>query len=104
MVMADTRHYNRSITDVYYNTDSIRAVAADANRSMTGAVQEQWIFDQFDQSKARGAQWRLLMQQVRRLPLPMALSSRQVVFGTVNYTTATNGSTGAAALGDAVAK
>ena len=48
---------------------------------MTGSVQQQWAFDQLDQSKARGAQWRLIMQQV--------------VFGTVNYTRATNGSTGA---------
>jgi alkaline phosphatase D len=79
MTMLDTRQYDRSITDLYYNTDAIRPVADSSNRSMTGEAQESWFFNTLDESESRGAYWRLIMQQV--------------VFNRVNYSMATGGST-----------
>lgn len=71
MVMLDTRNYNRSITDLYYNTDIIAAQANSSDRSMTGLPQQNWFFNQLDNSQARNATWKLVMQQV--------------VFNRVNY-------------------
>lgn len=42
LVMLDTRNYDRSITDLYYNTDYIHAISNDAGRSMMGSRQENW--------------------------------------------------------------
>jgi alkaline phosphatase D len=79
MVMLDTRVYDRSITDLYYNTPTIAAEADDEDRSMTGLKQEAWLYKQLKDSQQRGATWPLLMQQV--------------VFTGVNYSLATGGST-----------
>lgn len=77
--MLDTRQYDRDLTDLYYNTDDVRKLADQTNRSMTGSSQQQWFFDQLSSSQKRGATWKLVMQQV--------------VFGKVNYTEATAGAT-----------
>lgn len=77
MIMLDTRVYDRDITDLYYNTPQIAAMADDEDRSLTGEKQEQWLFDRLKESKDRGATWPLLMQQI--------------VFAQVNYTLATQG-------------
>jgi alkaline phosphatase D len=36
----------------------------DANRTLLGGTQEQWLFEEFRMSTRRGARWRLLAQQV----------------------------------------
>lgn len=79
MIMLDTRQYDRSITDLYYNTPAIIAAAGDEDRSLTGPKQEAWLFEQLRASKERGATWPLLMQQI--------------VFSRVNYSIATGGAT-----------
>ncbi|KAL7412862.1 PhoD-like phosphatase-domain-containing protein [Mrakia frigida] len=78
MIMLDTRQYDRSITDLYYNTEFIHDHASDVDRSITGTVQQKWLLDQLSESQARGATWPLVMQQV--------------VFSRINYTIATGGS------------
>ncbi|KAM0755248.1 hypothetical protein T439DRAFT_322289 [Meredithblackwellia eburnea MCA 4105] len=77
MIMLDTRQYDRSITDLYYNTAEIEKHDLDADRSMTGSKQQKWFLDQMSSSQNRGAAWRLVMQQV--------------VFARVNYSIATQG-------------
>ncbi|KAK4056502.1 hypothetical protein OIO90_002349 [Microbotryomycetes sp. JL221] len=71
LIMADTRQYDRSITDLYYNTDEIAQVAADEDRSMTGQKQQSWLLSELQATKDRGATWPLLFQQV--------------VFSTINF-------------------
>ncbi|KAF9053604.1 hypothetical protein BDZ89DRAFT_938697 [Hymenopellis radicata] len=65
LTMLDTRQYDRDLTDVYYNTGEIvNTIAAFENRSLMGAAQEKWFFDTLAQSKARGAIWRIVGQQI----------------------------------------
>lgn len=71
LIMADTRQYDRDITDVYYNTEEINKIADDKNRSMTGTKQQKWLLEQLKETKERGATWPVLAQQV--------------VFSTVNF-------------------
>ena len=70
--MLDTRNYNRSVTDLYYNTGEIARNANASDRSMTGLPQQNWFLSQLDASQARNTTWKLVMQQV--------------VFNRVNYT------------------
>ncbi|KAI0810902.1 PhoD-like phosphatase-domain-containing protein [Irpex lacteus] len=63
LTMLDTRQYDRDITDLYYNTD-INSIADFQNRSLMGAQQEQWFYNTLSQSKARGAIWRVVGQQI----------------------------------------
>jgi alkaline phosphatase D len=61
LVMLDTRHTGRDLQVA----DPCDAVAlASAERQLLGAAQESWLFDELSQSKARGARWRLIGQQV----------------------------------------
>ena len=64
LTMVDTRNYDRSITDLYYNTETIALHRNDENRTLTGEKQQAWLFDRLDESKDRGAHWHLLAQQV----------------------------------------
>ncbi|KAK4055762.1 hypothetical protein OIV83_000309 [Microbotryomycetes sp. JL201] len=64
MIMADTRQYDRDVTDLYYNTAEINKIAADEDRSMTGQKQQSWLLQQLQETKDRGAVWPLLFQQV----------------------------------------
>lgn len=63
LIMLDTRHYDRSITDLYWNTDYIHEISDDTGRSMMGSRQENWFYNQLSASQARGAQWRLIGSQ-----------------------------------------
>ena len=63
LTMLDTRQYDRSITDLYWNTDYIHAISNDAGRSMMGSRQENWFYDTLKASKARGATWRVIGSQ-----------------------------------------
>ena len=42
LIMLDTRQYDRSITDLYTNTDYIYQISNDAGRTMMGSRQENW--------------------------------------------------------------
>ncbi|KAK6333742.1 hypothetical protein TWF730_003925 [Orbilia blumenaviensis] len=63
LVMLDTRHYDRSITTLYYNDDYIGSIADEPNRSQMGGRQENWFFRQLSESQKRGASWRLVGSQ-----------------------------------------
>ena len=63
LVMLDTRQYDRSITDLYWNTDYVHEISNDAGRSMMGSRQEHWFYNSLTSSKKRGATWRLIGSQ-----------------------------------------
>jgi alkaline phosphatase D len=67
LVMLDTRNYDRSITDLYWNTEYIKDISNDAGRSMMGARQESWFYNQLSESNDRGAAWRLIGSQTGKL-------------------------------------
>lgn len=64
LIILDTRQRDRDVTDLYSNTDFIRSIKDDETRSMMGYEQESWLYDTLKRSKARGAQWRVIAQQV----------------------------------------
>lgn len=61
--MLDTRQYDRSITDLYWNTHYIHEISNDASRSMMGSRQENWFYQTLIDSKERGATWRIIGSQ-----------------------------------------
>ncbi|KAK7611225.1 PhoD-like phosphatase-domain-containing protein [Phyllosticta paracitricarpa] len=61
--MLDTRQYDRSITDLYWNTDYIHEISNDVGRTMMGSRQENWFYRKLSASHARGAAWRLIGSQ-----------------------------------------
>lgn len=66
LIMLDTRQYDRSITDLYWNTDYIHAISDDASRSLMGSRQENWFYKQLIHSSKRGAAWRVIGSQISR--------------------------------------
>jgi alkaline phosphatase D len=64
LIMLDTRQYDRSITDLYWNTDYVHMISNDAGRSMMGSRQEHWFYNQLGASQNRNAAWRLIGNQV----------------------------------------
>jgi alkaline phosphatase D len=64
LIMLDTRQYDRSITDLYWNTDYIHEISNDASRSTMGPRQESWFYKQLTQSSKRGAKWRIIGNQI----------------------------------------
>ncbi|KAH8728226.1 phosphodiesterase/alkaline phosphatase D precursor [Phaeosphaeriaceae sp. PMI808] len=64
LLMLDTRHYDRSITDLYWNTDYIHSISNDAGRSLMGSRQENWMYRTLSESAKRGATWRIVGSQV----------------------------------------
>jgi alkaline phosphatase D len=44
LIMLDTRQYDRSITDLYWNTDYIHEISNDAGRTLMGSRQENCKF------------------------------------------------------------
>ncbi|CBX99519.1 hypothetical protein IAQ61_005227 [Plenodomus lingam] len=74
LVMLDTRVYDRSITDLYWNTDYIHGISNDAGRSLMGSRQENWFYRKLSESADRGATWRIV--------------GSQIVFSTVNQSAA----------------
>ncbi|OCK85047.1 phosphodiesterase/alkaline phosphatase D precursor [Lepidopterella palustris CBS 459.81] len=63
LIMLDTRQYDRSITDLYWNTDYIHEISNDAGRSMMGSRQEHWFYNQLSKSSKRDATWRIVGSQ-----------------------------------------
>ncbi|KAK2795902.1 hypothetical protein FQN50_009680 [Emmonsiellopsis sp. PD_5] len=63
LIMLDTRHYDRSITDLYLNTGYIRKISDDIGRSMMGPRQEHWFYNNLKQSAKRQATWRVIGSQ-----------------------------------------
>ncbi len=64
LIMLDTRQYDRSITDLYWNTDYVHAISNDASRSLMGPRQENWFYSQLSASHKRGAAWRIIGNQI----------------------------------------
>lgn len=62
--MLDTRNYDRSITDLYWNTDYIHEISNDAGRSLMGSRQENWFYRKLSESHKRGATWRVIGSQI----------------------------------------
>ena len=60
LIMLDTRQYDRSITDLYWNTDYVHEISNDAGRSMMGSRQENWFYNNLKNSKAT---WRVVGSQ-----------------------------------------
>ena len=60
LVMLDTRQYDRSITDLYWNTHYVHEISDDAGRSMMGSRQENWFYNSLISSKAS---WRVIGSQ-----------------------------------------
>lgn len=63
LIILDTRQYDRSITDLYWNTDYIHQISEDAGRTMMGSRQENWFYHQLGASAKRGARWRVIGSQ-----------------------------------------
>lgn len=61
LIMLDTRQYDRSITDLYWNTDYVHAISNDASRTMMGQRQESWFYRQLRESHST---WRVVGNQV----------------------------------------
>ncbi|KAF2194894.1 hypothetical protein K469DRAFT_774925 [Zopfia rhizophila CBS 207.26] len=64
LIMLDTRNYDRSITDLYWNTDYIHTISQDSGRSLMGSRQENWFYNQLSHSSKRGAMWRIIGSQI----------------------------------------
>ncbi|KAI9668654.1 MAG: hypothetical protein M1831_001093 [Alyxoria varia] len=64
LIMLDTRQYERSVTDLYFNTHYISEIKEDAGRSLMGARQEGWFYDELTKSHDRGATWRIIGSQI----------------------------------------
>ncbi|KAF2033950.1 phosphodiesterase/alkaline phosphatase D precursor [Setomelanomma holmii] len=64
LLMLDTRNYDRSITDLYWNTKYIGEIADDAGRSLMGSRQENWMYRTLSESAERGAIWRVIGSQI----------------------------------------
>lgn len=62
--MLDTRQYDRSITDLKWNSDYISAITDDAARSLMGSRQENWFYGELKRSSERGAAWRVVGSQI----------------------------------------
>ncbi|RDW82353.1 metallo-dependent phosphatase-4 [Coleophoma cylindrospora] len=64
LIMLDTRQYDRSITDLYWNTDYVHEISQDAGRTLMGSRQENWFYNQLSESSERGAAWRIIGNQI----------------------------------------
>lgn len=64
LLMLDTRVYDRSITDMYWNTAYIDAIRDDASRSLMGPRQETWFYRKLRESSRRRTAWRIVGSQV----------------------------------------
>lgn len=64
LLMLDTRVYDRSITDMYWNTAYIDAIRDDASRSLMGPRQEAWFYRKLRESSRRRTAWRIVGSQV----------------------------------------
>ncbi|KIW84985.1 hypothetical protein Z517_00373 [Fonsecaea pedrosoi CBS 271.37] len=79
LIMLDTRQYDRSLTDLYWNTDYIHEISNDAGRTMMGSRQENWFYQSLIDSKNRGAAWRVIGSQT-----VFSRINESVAYGNVN--------------------
>lgn len=79
LIMLDTRQYDRSITDLYWNTNYIHQISNDAGRSMMGSRQENWFFSQLKSSAQRAATWRVVGSQT-----VFSRINESIAYGNVN--------------------
>lgn len=80
LIMLDTRQYDRSITDLYWNTEYVADISNDAGRSLMGSRQENWFYNQLSQSSARGATWRVIGSQIVFSRMNESLPGRDTEF------------------------
>lgn len=64
LVTPDTRQYDRSITDVYWNKNYLSEIYNDASRSLMGSRQEAWFYRMLKDSARRGTTWRVVGNQI----------------------------------------
>jgi alkaline phosphatase D len=64
LIMLNTCQYDRSITDFYWNTDSVHAISNDAGRTLVGSRQQDWFYNKLSKSSKRGAEWRIIGNQI----------------------------------------
>ncbi|KAJ3580041.1 hypothetical protein NPX13_g515 [Xylaria arbuscula] len=64
LIMLDTRQYDRSITDVYWNANYLSDIYNDASRSLMGPRQEAWFYRTLKDSSSRGTTWRVVGNQI----------------------------------------
>ncbi|KAI2783279.1 phosphodiesterase/alkaline phosphatase D precursor [Daldinia loculata] len=64
LVMLDTRQYDRTITDLYWNTEYLGDIHNDASRTLMGPRQEAWFYRTLRESSTRGATWRIIGNQI----------------------------------------
>ena len=64
LIMLDTRQYDRSITDLYWNTDYVHAISNEGSRSLMGPRQEHWFYNKLIESQKRKARWRIIGNQI----------------------------------------
>ena len=79
LIMLDTRHYDRSITDLYWNTHYIHEISQDTGRSLMGSRQENWFYNQLSASASRGAAWRIIGSQT-----VFSRQNESIVYGTTD--------------------
>jgi alkaline phosphatase D len=79
LIMLDTRQYDRSITDLYWNTGYVHSISDDAGRSMMGSRQENWFYNNLIQSSKRGATWRIIGSQT-----VFSRVNESIAYGNVN--------------------
>lgn len=79
LVMLDTRQYDRSITDLYWNTYYVHQISEDAGRSMMGSRQENWFYHTLGASADRGARWRVIGSQT-----VFSRINESIAYGNVN--------------------
>lgn len=67
LIMLDTRLYGRDLQAAFKGASVLPVndpTIADPNRTLLGFDQEEWLYGELSRSKARGARWRFLGQQV----------------------------------------
>lgn len=60
LMMLDTRHYSRDVTDIYTNGAYIASIANRSERTMMGFDQEHWLYKSLNESNAN---WRVIGSQ-----------------------------------------
>lgn len=81
LIMLDTRQYDRSITDLYWNTEYLGEIYNDASRSLMGPRQEAWFYRTLKESSTRDATWRIIGNQIifSRMDLGAAVGGGQLL-------------------------
>ncbi|WEW54972.1 alkaline phosphatase [Emydomyces testavorans] len=64
LIMLDTRNYDRSITDLYWNLNYVKKLKDEASHTLMGSRQENWFYRNLIKSARRGAKWRVIGSQI----------------------------------------